>query len=83
MIRLLEFICMLFAIIGNRYVKKKMWVGFVFWTISNIAWFIYAIITNQYFMMLMYAIFLYYTLTSIHTWRNGKDEKEKVIRSDK
>ena len=83
MIQFLEFASAALAIIGNRYIKKKKWIGFVFWTISNISWCSYAIMTKQWFMMMMYIIFTYYTVTSIHTWRNGKNEEDVKDRKEK
>lgn len=82
-IRLLEFVSATLAIIGNRYIKKKKWVGFIFWTISSFMWLSYSIITKQYFMMVMYVVFIYYTVTSIHSWRNGNDEFANNGKADK
>ena len=81
-IRIFELICSSFSIIGSHYVKYKDELGFVFYFIANILWIGYGVLTGQYFIALMNVAFIYYTITSIHQWRNGKEDLSDNVQKD-
>ena len=76
MIFFLRWAAVPFSILGNEFVVRKMWLGWLFWLISNLLWITVFIALGMWPEVIVFLAYLYYTVRGIRRWQREAREQE-------
>lgn len=72
LIKIISWAAVPFSILGNEFIVRKHWLGWLFWLISNVLWIAVNLALGLYPQAVVFAAYFYYTVRGIRKWRRER-----------